>query len=445
MLNWKKWYNYLPMDKLTRQLYIDKKTFVRIFKENWDRYKRLCGYRKVEDENVQRLLGCGDPENGFIQLRCTNCGEKKIIPFSCKSRLCPSCTHIHLQERIMKIKSIMIKGVGHRHVVLTTPKELRSYFLKDRFLLKIMADAGAVLIKDILVFYRKEGVEPGIILIIQTAGRALNFNPHLHLLITEGGLSRDGRWYSLSHISEDLLGRKWQYFLLTRLKGYLPKNERTRKLIDKLFEEKPLFITHAKKEKKRKVDIVGYLVKYVISPPISYRRIVTYKDDEVTFRYHLREERHNRTKKLTVLGFIHLLVQHIPEENQKMIHYYGLYARPQAKKLKKVVEDIVRSTNQEGWEAEQEKLLTEILSFPTTYRERIKLTFNKDPCICPVCGEEMVTERIVGPGGCIIFDIYQTDYFQDITDMEDRDVQSFQEEKEQRESPRYHQLLLPTM
>ena len=57
------------MDKPARQLYIDKKTFVRIFKENRERYKKLCGCRKVEDENVQRLLGCGDPENGFIQQR----------------------------------------------------------------------------------------------------------------------------------------------------------------------------------------------------------------------------------------------------------------------------------------------------------------------------------------------------------------------------------------
>ena len=57
------------MDKLTQQLCIDKKTFVRTFKENWERYKELCQYRKVEDDNVQRLLRCGDPENGFIQLR----------------------------------------------------------------------------------------------------------------------------------------------------------------------------------------------------------------------------------------------------------------------------------------------------------------------------------------------------------------------------------------
>jgi hypothetical protein len=358
------------MAELSQDLYIDKKTFIRIFKENWDRYQKLCQCRKVEHDNVQRLLKCGDPENGFIQLRCLNCGEKKIIPFSCKSRLCPSCSHIHLEKRIIKIKSIMIKGVGHGHVVLTTPKELWSYFLKDCSLLKVMADAGAELMKDILAFYRKEAVDPGIILIIQTSARALNFNPHPHLLITEGGLGKDNKWHNLSYINQNLLGKKWQYFLLTRLKKYLPKNERTKKLIDKLFKEKRMFITYAKQERKRRVDIVGHLIKYVISPPISYRRVIEYKNDGVTFRYQTREGAKNKVKKLTVLGFIHLLVQHIPEENQKMIHYYGLYARSRAKKPKEIIEDL---------------------------------------------------------------DIYQTDYFQDVSIMEDEDAKFFQKEKERKE------------
>jgi len=158
----------------------------------------------------------------------------------------------------------MIKGVGHRHIVLTNPKELWSYFLKDRYLLKVMADAGAKLIKDILVFYRKKDIEPGIILIIQTAGRALNFNPHLHLLITEGGLGKDGKWHSLFHIDENLLGRKWKYFLLTELKAYLPKNERTRKLIDKLFKERPLFIKKKKNRYCRLPCKVRYLSPYIL-------------------------------------------------------------------------------------------------------------------------------------------------------------------------------------
>jgi len=124
----------------------------------------------------------------------------------------------------------MIKGAGHRHVVLTTPKELWSFLRRDRYLLKVMADAGAKLIRDILKFY----------------------GPYLHLLVTEGGLGKDNRWYSLSYIDRYLLGRKWQYFLPKRLREYLPKNERTKRLIDKLFKEKRSFITYAKKEKKEK-------------------------------------------------------------------------------------------------------------------------------------------------------------------------------------------------
>jgi len=93
-----------------------------------------------------------------------------------------------------------------------------------------------------------------------------------------------------------------------------PKNERIKKLIDKLFKEKRMFITYAKQEKKRRVDIVAYLIKYVISPPISYRRVIEYSNDEVTFRYQMREGPQNKIKKLTVLGFIHFLVQHIHQE-----------------------------------------------------------------------------------------------------------------------------------
>ena len=66
------------MDKLTKQLYIDKKTFVCIFRENWERYKKLCKYRKVKDENVQRLLGRGDPKICAVFLQYSS----RMIDFS---------------------------------------------------------------------------------------------------------------------------------------------------------------------------------------------------------------------------------------------------------------------------------------------------------------------------------------------------------------------------
>ncbi len=93
-----------------------------------------------------------------------------------------------------------------------------------------------------------------------------------------------------------------------------------------------------------------------------------------------------------------------------------------------------------------QRFLTEILSFPTTYRDRIKTSYNKDPCICPVCGDEMIIEKIIDPYGYVIFDIWKTDYFQNIPDKEKKSVKLLQKkEKEQEESPRFHQLLLPSL
>ena len=40
------------------------------FKEHWPGYKRVCKYRPIEDEVVQKMLSCGDPENGYTQTIC---------------------------------------------------------------------------------------------------------------------------------------------------------------------------------------------------------------------------------------------------------------------------------------------------------------------------------------------------------------------------------------
>ena len=75
------------------------------------------------------------------------------------------------------------------------------------------------------------------------------------------------------------------------------------------------------------------------------------------------------------------------------------------------------------------------------------MSYDKDPCMCPVCGNEMVIEKIIDPYGYIIFDIWKTDYFQDVTNEEERDAKFFQKEEKERkkEFPGSHQLLLPQL
>jgi len=172
----------------------------------------------------------------------SNCGRRKKTPFSCKTRFCLSCARNHLEEWVTKIKSIMLKGIRHRHIILTMPDKLWSYFKKYRSLLKVLSDAADLLIKDILKFYKKkDALIPGIISVAQTSSRRCTFNPHLHLLVTEGGLlfpskGTSAGWYPLTFIKSEVLSHKWQYFLLTSLKPHLPATPETRKLIDELFK-----------------------------------------------------------------------------------------------------------------------------------------------------------------------------------------------------------------
>lgn len=165
--------------------------------------------------------------------------------------------------------------VEHRHIILTVPSELWRYF-HDPGMLKLLSDCAARLIKEVVfVCYRREQIELGVILVTQTAGRKSSWNPHLHLLVTEGGLDKYNHWHKFYYFDYKILRHKWRYIPLTSLKRALINNPEALNLIEEVFNKtKEIgFIVRAKKEKVRKTDIIGYLIKYVASPPIALYRI----------------------------------------------------------------------------------------------------------------------------------------------------------------------------
>ena len=75
-----------------------KNVFKQIFIDHWAEFLEMNREYQAEyyDTVIKKMLGCGDPENGFISYRCLQCGEVKGIPFSCKSSFCLSCAKIYL-------------------------------------------------------------------------------------------------------------------------------------------------------------------------------------------------------------------------------------------------------------------------------------------------------------------------------------------------------------
>jgi hypothetical protein len=111
-----------------------------------------------------------------------------LLAFSCKRRhFYPSCHQKRVVEFVEWLCMDVLKNIPHRHFVFSLPKTLRRYFLYDR---KLPASLSRCAWESRKVFIQKAVPEkepiPGGVIAVQTFGDFLGFNPHCHILLTDG-------------------------------------------------------------------------------------------------------------------------------------------------------------------------------------------------------------------------------------------------------------------
>ncbi len=347
-----------------------------------DHYEEMLYYlrpRQVVIENVERMINCGDPSFGGAMYGCPHCGNLKFVPFRCKSRFCPTCGIKYSQERSNSMAFKLIRCT-HRHCVFTIDEELRHFFLEDRSLLDCLFLAvRSVLLRMFHNMNKSKNYVPGFICVLHTFGRSLGWNPHIHVLITEGGFSDDGFWRTVKHFNYTLLRKSFLTALLNEMERHIgPSFKKTKALIYR--KNKNGFYVYAKPALCDTKTVTKYIGRYLGRPVIALSRIDSYDEDHVTFHYNRHEDDVYVEKTLPVLDFIKLLIQHIPEKNFKMTRYYGLYARHREKDLT-LYHSISKS---------QRKLFKSFLK----WRTNILLTFGYDSLACPKCNHEMLLLEI---------------------------------------------------
>lgn len=370
----------------------DKDAFKQIFIDYWSEFKE--GNPKYDTEYyekiIKKMLGCGSYENGYISYQCLKCGEERRVPFSCKSSFCLSCAKVYTDEWVDYIGTALFKGMRYRHVVLTVPEEFRVWFYRNPKLLSALMQEGAKFYKDVVSYWLKEAVEVGVVAVLQTAGRSGSYNPHLHLICSSGGLTKGGEWKGFDYIDFKILHKKWQYHLLGLLKKKA-RNPEMRKEIDKCWKErKDGLVAYIEKGEVPKgvKGLAQYLAKYVVSPPISLKRIIEYNGKTVRYWYNDHKTGRRQEEEVDAKTFIGKMVQHILPQGFQRIRYYGFQATCRASKLRGKLEGLLSNNT------EEEPVGTYRV---TGYRERIKKSFGIDPQICTKCGEEMEYRGIWHP------------------------------------------------
>jgi hypothetical protein len=374
---------------------IDRNTFKQIFDDHWDAFKQIHPRFDCPDYNdtIQKMLDCGDPNKmGFVQYRCCQCGEVRRIAFTCKSCFCLSCAKGYTDRWSDFIGRRLLPGVTYRHVVLTMPEFLRTWFYRDPTLLSPLMRAGHACLKDILNTCSGVNLDMGNIVVLQTAGRSGHYNPHLHILMTAGGLDKNNQWESVSYIPYHIMHRKWQYHLLTMLRKQV-SNPAVKKDIDRAWQEYSQgFVAFLQPGEVPPggQGLAQYLAKYVVSPPISVRRIEAYDGKTVSYWYRDHKTEQIEHETLPARQFLGRMVQHILPKGFHRIRYYGLHGNVRYQKMREHLAQIIP---------------TDIPADPRGYRvlpakpfqQRFFDSFGKDPLLCPTCNNEMSLELIYHP------------------------------------------------
>ena len=245
--------------------------------------------------------------------------------------------------------------VIYRHSLFTLPKELKNYFYSKKELLKELQDGVNEVIK---YWYKKKkgsNYEVGVIAVIHTFGGDLKWNPHVHMMVTEGGKGKITLWRNFKYFSYEALRKIWQKILLDEIIRREGNKESFKRLRNKIYKNsKDGFYVHAKNEIKSAKIAAKYIGRYVGRLAIAESRILTYDGKNVTFKYVRHEDNKEIIEKVPVFEFIKKVIIHISDKNFKMVKYFGLYSRRNKDKDKfiKIIDDKIVQIKKsiEKWE-----------------------------------------------------------------------------------------------
>src|SRR5664279_4484446 len=173
-----------------------------LFRRHGEAYRRANALGAMERRALRDISVCRTGALGGHRDVCGRCGHERTVYNSCRNRHCPKCQALR-QARWVAARMQRALPVRHFNVVFTLPAELRPLVREYKILLLDLLFAAAS--ESLLQLGRDSkrlGALLGVTSVVHTWGRNLNFHPHLHCIVTGGGLGADGAW---GHSSERYL------------------------------------------------------------------------------------------------------------------------------------------------------------------------------------------------------------------------------------------------
>lgn len=375
-----------------------------ILNQYGDAYRQNCKLSLTELKVMNAIQACRTAKLGGHVERCIDCGHLRISYNSCRNRHCPKCQSLKKEKWLEERKKDLLP-IQYFHVVFTIPDSLNWLTLSNKKLMySILFKASSETLIELSSDPKYIGADIGFISILHTWGQNLMEHPHIHSIVTGGGLSQDKRWITTRagffipiKVISNVFKGKYLYYLKKayyskkiKYKGNnnsVPNYQAFQLLIDELYEKD--WVVYVKEPFKSAQYVLEYLGRYTHRVAITNNRIINIQDKKVTFRWRdYKDNNKDKLMTLDVLEFIRRFLLHtLPDRFVKIRHYGILSNRNRKTKLKEckkllgvVLEEQEDRKKRETWE--------ELL---------FKLT-GVDYTICPSCGKgEMVRKLEIEP------------------------------------------------
>jgi predicted Zn-ribbon and HTH transcriptional regulator len=312
-----------------------------IFRQYGDDYRAKHKLSYAMTKAMHAIQYCRTSLMGGHVDECNDCGYTKISYNSCRNRHCPKCQNLP-KERWVEARKRDLLPISYFHTVFTLPVELRAITLRNKKVMySMLFKASSETLLELAHDPKYLGARIGFISLLHTWGQNLMDHPHVHCIVTGGGLTREqDQWVS----------SKKDFFIPVRVMSklfrgkflfYLKKARETKKLtysgqIEPLLKECNFqkwmnslytkdWVVYCKPPFQNPEHVLSYLGQYTHKVAISNHRIQEVHEGKVSFQWKDYADNHQKkVMTLDALEFIRRFLLHIPPQRFVKIRHYGL-------------------------------------------------------------------------------------------------------------------------
>jgi hypothetical protein len=376
-------------------------TLQTIFQDAFPAYEQRHALPAHVRRAARAVMQCRTAALGGHVQACPDGHMARIWYNSCRHRSCPQCAYLQT-ERWLALQQARLLTCDHYHVIFTLPHDLNPLWLANvPVMTSLLFQAVRETLCTLLADPQYLGAQPGILAALHTWSQTLGLHPHVHCLVTGGGLTPGGQWVAVRHgfllparvVMAVFRGKMVDAIRRTWARGELALPEpmgpqQVLNLLNRLgHPRKTKWNVRIMERYRHGAGVVTYLARYLRGGPIKNARLVAFDGARVTFLQRTRQEGTAAPQRITlpVADFLQRWLLHVPMPQTRVVRSYGLYHPSHAAALA-----VCRAAlGQAPLE------VPAALDWQTVCAQR----GDAHPERCPTCGQRLVCTSVIPRGG----------------------------------------------